>query len=481
MILIALLSSTVWAYDEQVHYTITGESLKSQGFEKPSALSDGDLAVVRNLIDARARSNPDPAIQAEWLRRYPSAGDFDAWAFKELMLLAPGSTVVGFDVLNTPGPSQLDSLRWASRQPDDDFRNRERLAYDAHRKPLTDKNGAAVPADPALLNMGKLGTLSSQAHAHYGLADLQFSEDPEVLKTDPKRFAMAIGYAPGPILTLASEMNQEHVDLGLIAALSGAPDADSLQWQYTGNGLHYLEDVGNQIHTVQVGLYDFFKDAFFDQLWMKIKTGGGYCGEVRSLGSIGVDILSNHHTISETLTRKRLMEAVNGQNSPVGQRLLAALQSDDPEFAKVLDTALAGEHPEQGGFGALITKALITASSEEGDDVYRATRAISRPKWRAEGVLYDYANTDPDTAVFPPSKKNQADYDAFWALQERAFRRVGTAVRREIALQRAFVSGTTPEQVEQQRNLVIDRLLARQLQMLGAAEQRRANYLANPG
>ena len=217
-------------------------------------------------------------------------------------------------------------------------------------------------------------------------------------------------------------------------------------------------------------------------MWLKIKTGGGFCGEVRSLGSIGIDILSNHHTISETLTRKRLLESVNGQNSPVGQRLMAALQSDDPAFSKMLDEALnaLGPHPEQERFGGAITRALIAASSDEGDDVYRATRAISLPKWRAEGVLYDYANTDPDAAVIAPNSKNQADYDAFWSLQERAFRRVGTALRREVALQRAFVAETTPENLEAQRNLVIDRLLVRQLKMLGEAEARRQQYLSNP-
>ena len=81
-------------------------------------------------------------------------------------------------------------------------------------------NGNLVPADPALLNIGKLGFLSSQAHAHYGLPQLQFSDDPEMLKTDPRRFAVASGYPKGPILTLAAEMSQLHTDLAMLAVLT---------------------------------------------------------------------------------------------------------------------------------------------------------------------------------------------------------------------------------------------------------------------
>ena len=188
-----------------------------------------------------------------------------------------------------------------------DQRNRERLAYDADRKPLRDKKGQPVPADPALLNFGKLGFLSSQAHAHYGLPQLQFSDDPEVLKTDPRRFAVASSYPKGPVLTLAAEMAQEHLDLALLASLcatpEGAPAGRALTHLYTGQAFHYLEDVSNQVHTVQVGLYDFFVDAFKARLMMSLRTGGGYLGPLRSLSSIGIDILTNHHTLSEALAR----------------------------------------------------------------------------------------------------------------------------------------------------------------------------------
>jgi hypothetical protein len=393
------------------------------------------------------------------------------------------ATINGIDQNDTPGATALDVAATAARQPDDDLRNWDRLAYDTARQPLKDKDGNPVPADPIIINMGRLGALSSQAHAHYGLAQVEFSEDSEVLKTDPKRFAVPANWPDGPIITLAAEMNQIHLDLALIAALSDLPDAQTLQWQYAGNSFHYLEDVGNQIHTVQVGLYDFFVDAFKSRLWLSFKTGGGYCGELRSLASIGIDILTNHHTISEMLTQERLMESVEGKGGPVGDRLIAAMKTDDPEFAKALDAALSaqsgvsGGAPEAGEFGIAITRALIATSAEEGDDVYRATRAIALPQWRKEGVLYDYVKEDPDNAVEAPNEKNAADYQVFWGLQEKAFRRVGTALRREVALQRAFAAAATPEEKAARRDAVIDRLVKRQMKMLTDSEQRREQYL----
>ena len=61
-------------------------------------------------------------------------------------------------------------------------------------------------------------------------------------------------------------MAQIHLDLSLVAALTDMPSSKELSWQYAGQGFHYLEDIGNQIHTVQVGLFDFFFDAAMERL-----------------------------------------------------------------------------------------------------------------------------------------------------------------------------------------------------------------------
>lgn len=471
-----LLPSSALAYSESVHATLTQTALASALVDTPIQLDPISPTAVRALIDSYGRNQLEPALREEWVRRYPTPNDFDAWALKEFLMLAPASTVNNIDQNKSTDVHLVDYVATSARQPDDDKRNIDRLAYDAKRQPLADKEGQPVPADPALLNMGRLGVLSSQAHAHYGLAQVEFSSDSEVLKTDPKRFAVAAGYDPGPILTLAAEMNQIHTDLALIAALSGQPDASVLQWGYAGNGFHYLEDVGNQVHTVQVGLYDFFVDAYKGRMLQSFLTGGGYFGHLRSLASIGIDILTNHHTLGEELTEKHLLM----KDDPVSKRLMSAMTQDDPAFLKQLEDALAklGPHPEQEAYALVLTRTLIAVSAEEGDDLYRATRAIALPKWRDEGVLYDYTSVDPDTAVYPSDAGHAADYEAFWALQEKAFRRVGTVLRKQVALQQAFVaSAVDATQVEGLRGLVTDRLIRRQFTMLHELETRRGDYV----
>lgn len=481
MLSVLLLPSVSQAYEVEVHELMTRVALSGAGLDAAPTPVDADLpAYLRADLDARARA----AGNADWAKRYPEPAAFDAWAEKELLLLAPDKVVVGIDRVDLAGTSLLDVAARSSRTPDDDLRNVDRYAYGPDRKRLLDADGEAVPADPAILNMGKLGSLSSQAHAHYGLADVELSEDSAVLQEDPRRFAVPAGFPEGPIVTLAPEMAQLHLDLALLAGTSGQPGAETLMWMHTGQGFHYLQDVGNQIHTVQVGLYDFFVDAFTRRLGMSFRTGGGYLGELRSLASLGIDILTNHHTISENYTQKHVMAAVSGDGKTEAERVLEALSEDDPAFAKALDEALAklGPNPERGEFGRVITEALIEVSSHEGDDVYAATRAISHTKWRKPGVIYDNAKDDPDTAVVPETEKNAADYAKFWQLQETSFRRVGTAQRRWASLQQALLTSAQadPAALEEVRNTVSDRLISRQTAMLAEAEARRAAYVASP-
>lgn len=468
------------AYHEDIHTFIARTALKKAGLDgKPGPIAPGAPAALRAALDAHARASPE--LKAEWARRFPTPAAFDAWAEKELLLLEPSAKVFGIDRFAAPPATLLELLTQGSREPDDDWRNRERKGYDDKRQPLVDAQGKPVPADPALLNMGRLGALSSQAHAHYGLAQVQFSEDPEVLKQEPRRFAVAAGYPKGPIMTLAAEMAQTHLDLSLLAALVPEGGGAELAWYHAGQGMHYTEDVSNQIHTVQVGLYDFFVDAFMARLQMGLLSGGGYLGPMRSLASIGIDILTNHHTLSEGLTRKRVVEALAGKGTPEAQKLVAAPGEDDFQLSKHLDQGLnLGPAPERGEFALAITRALIDASSREGADVYRTTRAIAIPRMRKEGQHFE-DNDDPDAFVVPPSPENQRAYADYFALQERAFRRAGTALRFWVALEnKALLDIKTEEQRAALRTVVMDRLLKRQLAALTQAEARRADYLKDP-
>src|SRR5206468_4039299 len=102
--------------------------------------------------------------------------------------------------------------------------------------------------------MGGLTGLSSQAHAHYGLPKLAFSDEPSVLKNDPRRFAI-----PPTVHTFGAELADSYG--GLAALAVRLPGGERLALTHAGAAAHHVEDVANQIHTVQVGLYDFFVSA----------------------------------------------------------------------------------------------------------------------------------------------------------------------------------------------------------------------------
>jgi hypothetical protein len=475
--LVASIPSHARAYDEEVHAFLVRTALEKSALDTPAGPLDPKAAErIRSTIDGWARNASDEKLKLAWTRRYPTPSSFDAWAEKELLLFSPAANVFGIDRMPADVSTMLAAVEIGAREPDDDWRNRERLGYDANRKALRDKEGADVPADPAILNMGKLGALSSQAHAHYGLAHVTFSDDPDVLKKDPRRFAVASGYPPGPILTIAAEMAETHLELAMIAALDDEAPNPTLAWLHTGQAFHYLQDVCNQIHTVQVGIYDFFVDATIERVKMAIRTGGGYLGTLRSLASIGIDILTNHHVISEQFTKKRVMEALAGHGSPEGERLVAAPKGDDPDLLQRLETvtATAGE-----GFGIVLVRELIDVSSREGADVYRATRAITDPRFRKAGILYDEAHDDPDQAILPRNERDEEAYGELLALEGRGFRRAGTAMRRWIALEKkAFES--TGEEKNHLRDRAIERLVRRQLLILEQAETRRSDYIAHP-
>lgn len=479
-----LSASRAHAYAEDVHYQLVLRGLAGSGLSDVAGPANlVGAGAVRSAIDSYARRSP--TLHDAWVKRYPNPGDFDDWAFKYFLQFEPSAKVYGIDRLNeriNATTRLIDLMALAAREPDEDWRNRERLAYSPQRQPMKDAKGAPVPADPALLNMGKLGSLSSQAHAHYGLAQVEFSEDPEVLKKEPRRFAKKAGYDRAPIITLAAEMAQTHLDLALIAGLSDSPGARELSLIYAGQGFHYLQDVGNQIHTVQVGLYQFFVDAGIERLKLGLLTGGGYLGTMRSLPSIGIDILSNHHVLSEHLTQKRLLAAASGGGDADGQRLFVAPSVDDPQFSASLDNALQalGQNPERGEFAMVIVRTLIEASSHEGDGIYRATRAIADPKLRTRHGHYEEDASDPDKALIPRNAGNESNYQEFFGLQERAFRRVGTAMRRWVTLQQKALATEKADDRMFLKQVAIERLASRQMKSLDIADARLADYLAHP-
>ena len=372
-----LVASPAFAYSEAIHALITRNALP-QSDELVTPPTQADLDAFRASF-CKAAGLPL----------------LDAWRFKQFLMLDPAARVHGFDL--TPDDAhplpRTELLARASRWPDDDERNRHRyLRDDTTHEIVKAGDGSPMPYDPATLDFGNLTGTSSQGHAHYGLVDGPLSDDPEVLKKDPAHFAVPkTAHAYGP------EFVHLYTELALLARDSGLPSAQWLTLTFEGAAFHHLEDLANQIHTVQVGIYDFFEAAFIQSKLRDLETLGGLFGARRSLKQIGLRLISNHHLMSEDLFAKHV-GAVDWS-------------ADDP--------AIHGD----------LAKALIRESSREGPRIYRLAWRFSAKTLRdgVNGHEYDGdKGDDPDDYVDPSKTKELAE---FYALETRGLVRAATALR----------------------------------------------------
>jgi len=284
--LAALAPFPARAYEEGVHQLI-GERVLPPGLPTDLvAPTPEDVDALRRATWRAGASHPDPSVRERFLRRYPSEEGFDAWAWKELLGLTPEASVKGLDVLPAPVADARAVAARASRDPDDDKRNVERFAHDERRAVRRDATGRPLPADPAQLDMGALTGLSSQAHAHYGLPRLDFSDSPSVLRQEPWRFAY-----PTTARAFAPEFAQVHTDVALAAAASGTPGGAALGWIWLGAAAHYLEDVANQIHTLQA-VFPFFVDAKLQSWKEDLLSLGGRLRPRPGFVEIGLGIIN---------------------------------------------------------------------------------------------------------------------------------------------------------------------------------------------
>jgi hypothetical protein len=359
-------------------------------------------ALRQELWNAGANAK-DPQLRARFLARYPTVTSFDAWAMKRLFALNPDKHVAGFDddVALPAGADACLVYARASRLPDDDERNRDRFRHDTKRAVVDDPWGQPLPDDPATLEMGGRTGLSSQAHAHYGLPKLAFSDEPEVLKQDPRRFAV-----PPTVHTFGADFAESYTTLAVLAA--HLPEGERLALTFAGAAAHHIEDVANQIHTVQVGIYEFFVDAKIQSLLEELFSLGGYVRPRRGFVSIGIDIIANHHVLAESLYAKHLLSP----DDPVAKQLAA--MPPDSEFQATLDHVPSTCAP---GFGRAIAEALIDRSSYEGPLVYRAIRTVAQRRWSRMGEHYDERD-DPDAAIKPG-----ADLTELYRLESAGARR----------------------------------------------------------
>jgi hypothetical protein len=417
-----LCAPSAGAYNETIHAFLTVRALGARGSwlaEELPAPTPTDLEGLRGLFyrEAAARS-------AVFRARFPSPEGFDAWEMKRYFLLNPKAQVHGFDPVDLRPMKRGDLLALASRWPDDDERNRYRYRYDDRREVVRASDGSILPEDPATLDFGGLTGTTSQGHAHYGLVEGPLSDDPEVLKKDPRRFAI-----PKTAHAYGAELAQLYTDLALLAAASDLPGREWLATCFAGAAFHHIEDVGNQIHTVQVGFYDFFKDAFLQSKLRDVVTLGGVFGARRSLKQIGVRLVANHHLFSEDLFAKRVAEVTaGGFASPEVWAAIANLDEDAPDLLASARPRLS-RSPDT--FGSDLAQAMIDVSSPEGAEVYRLAYALSAKTLRqGGGHEYDGAKgDDPDAYLAPPSPERDRALPDFYALEGRGLRRAATALR----------------------------------------------------
>ena len=447
------------AYNEAVHALITRRTFAhgSGGSAMLTPPTGADLAALRVLFWKTAAELPETTLRAKFLAQFPTADSLDAWSFKEFLMLDPAARVHGFDL--TPDDSQplsrLDLLTLASRSPDDDKRNQNRFARDAQRQIVFAPDGTELPDDPATLDLGGLKGGTSQGHAHYGLVEGPLSDDPEVLKRDPAHFAI-----PKTAHAYGAEFAQLYTDLALLSATSEIPSRAWLATAFEGAAFHHLEDVANQIHTVQVGIFDFFEAAFIQSKLRDLKTLGGLLGQRRTLKQIGIRLIANHHLLSEDLFAKRIAEG-----SPAVKTALDALGQTDSSYAAQV---------KPGPFGRALAQAMIEVSSREAPRIYRLAFAFSAKTLRdGMGHEYDGAKGDDPDLYLEPGEKSAAAQQEFFALEANGLRRATTALR---LWEKDFASELQRNHADVQRDAV-QRSLALLLPYHDAQAARRAAYL----
>jgi len=360
LLLVLLLATPALAYNEAVHVFLTQRAFPQSGEMQPPTQADLDELRLRFWKRAAAGS-------PEFARRWPSFEKFDSYEFKQFLMLDPAARVHGFDL--TPEPSF--TLALASRWPDDDERNRHRYFRDARsREVVKAPDGSPMPYDPATLDFGSLTGTTSQGHAHYALVHEPLSDDPEVLKREPWRFAV-----PPTAHAYGEEFVRIYSDL---AALSPTP---ALRAVFEGAAFHHIEDMCNQIHTVQVGIYEFFQAAFIQSKLHDLKTLGGLFGRRYSLKDVGLRLIANHHLLSEDLFAKHIRYDGGEEAGPI-----------------------------------------LEKSSREAPEIYRLAWEYSAKTLHdgIDGHEYQSNKDDPDAYVDWSRKEA---IERFYQLQERGLRR----------------------------------------------------------
>lgn len=252
--LLALWAAPAGAYNGEIH-----EDFYDLAFPDGIEL-EGPIVPPSptGLADYRAFVYELASAELAFRSRWPRREDFDADAFKQFLELNPLRTVVGIDrVPPERGRDPRSILRKASVDPDDDQRNQDRLHLLPDGTVALDALGRAVPEDPRTVWFGGLFGPASQFDAH-GATRRKGSKGRWMFTTlgrpqDFSRPPVPLGSAP--------EFSESYAQLAMLARLWGGEGATWLALSFAGNSLHGIEDLGNQIHTTQIGTHRFYLDT----------------------------------------------------------------------------------------------------------------------------------------------------------------------------------------------------------------------------
>lgn len=246
---------------------------------------------VRAFLDRAAAGGRERALDAV----AGPAATFDARALRGLLGLTrnPRYRVEGIDVLACADGTAPGVLARAANAPDLDGRNLERLLYDADGRPVMGTVGP-FPDDPAVLDMGGLEGLSSQAHAHFALASDGLSADPTLLWKDPSRFGVG-GSVPGGPFSFGRPMARAHFLLAVIAGADDDPSSRATALSLLGGALHYVQDAADPLHTIQSGSVGVVARGALAFAVRAAATLGGFLGDLPGPVASVADVLSNYH------------------------------------------------------------------------------------------------------------------------------------------------------------------------------------------
>ncbi|MBL6976276.1 MAG: hypothetical protein ISR64_11135 [Deltaproteobacteria bacterium] len=296
-------------FGSATHRAVTKAALRGilPGADRPvPCTGNPDLTAFFRYLHGRLSSASDADAARDFLARWPSPGKFDAYEAKGFLDLTrnPEFRVNGFDFLAcNPVRDGAELVREESVRPDDDGRNQARIAMAQDRSPLGGTHGP-YPEDPAVMDLGGLEGLASQAHAHYTLASHGLTASPVALWRQPELFAAATVVPDGP-LTLGPAMVKAHFIMALFAASWDDPASRRLSLAYLGHALHYIQDASTPMHTVQAGAPCVVIKALTAFAGRALVTLGGYAGDLKHPFSVAADFISNYHLWIETAWDER--------------------------------------------------------------------------------------------------------------------------------------------------------------------------------